>query len=133
MFLLIFLLFFFSPHPLNNAELEISTVHKKPLPQKTNPNEKQEKSRGKKLTPFTVLQEIHLLKYICFYIYRYHFFKFKHPKFKREREKNKTKQVSSPSPPPESVDPCLSKIRKSYLQKEEPEEGESVGKRRMRL
>lgn len=101
MFLLIFLLLFFffkSLHPLNNAELEISTVHKNSLPQKTNPNEKQEKSKGKKLTPSIVVQEIHLLKYIYFYIYRYYFFKFKHPKFKREREKKTPKQVSSPPP-----------------------------------
>jgi len=56
MFLLIFLIFFSfffnPPHPLNNTELGISTVHKNPLPQKTNPNEKQEKSKGKKINSF---------------------------------------------------------------------------------
>lgn len=51
----------------------------------------------------------------------------------QERKGKKKPKQCLPHPPPESVDPCLSKIRKSYLQKEEPEEGEGVGKRRMRL
>jgi len=50
----------------------------------------------------------------------------------QERKKTKQKNKCLPCPPPESVDPCLSKIRKSYLQKEELEGGEGVGKRRMR-
>lgn len=101
------------------------------FPKKQTPMRNKRNQREKKLAPFIVLQEIHLLKYIYFYIYRYYFFQVQTPKFKREREK-KPKQCL-PHPPPESVDPCLSKIRKSYLQKEEPEEGEGVGKRRMRL
>lgn len=103
------------------------------FPKKQTPMRNKKNQRGKKLTPFIAVQEIHLLKYIYFYIYRYYFFQVQTPKIQERKGKKKPQNKCLSHPPPESVDPCLSKIRKSYLQKEEPEEGEGVGKRRMRL
>lgn len=68
------------------------------FPKKQTPMRNKKNQSRKKLTPFIVLQEIHLPKYIYFYIYRYYFLKFKHPKFKRERKKkSKTSVFPTPS------------------------------------